>query len=166
MSEHRREHREVRRVHISEAAEALGVSKDALRMRIRRGTLESDKGEDGRVYVYLYDDHESDQDTVHHEPQVHTSALVEAKDETIRHLSEQLEAEREARRRADTIIAQLSQANATLASRVPQLEAPREQPEATQRPQEGAQESGEGGGGVKDRGEPESRSWWRRVFGG
>ena len=47
MSEHRREHREVRRVHISEAAEAMGVSKDAVRMRIRRGTLESDVSQGG-----------------------------------------------------------------------------------------------------------------------
>jgi hypothetical protein len=41
----------------------------------------------------------------------------------------QLAEEREARRRADTIIAQLTQANAALASRVPELEAPQELPE-------------------------------------
>jgi hypothetical protein len=41
-----------------------------------------------------------------------------------------LNAEREARRRADTIIVQLTQANATLAARVPGLEAPPEAPEA------------------------------------
>jgi hypothetical protein len=41
----------------------------------------------------------------------------------------QLAEEREARRRADTIIAQLTQANATLAQRVPELEVPTEQRE-------------------------------------
>ena len=51
-------------------------------------------------------------------------ALVSAKDETIRLFSEQLEPEREACRRADTIIAQLTRANAALVSSAPQLEAP------------------------------------------
>jgi DNA-binding Lrp family transcriptional regulator len=45
--------RGVRRIPLKEAAVALGISKDAVRQRIRRGTLRSDKGEDGRVYVYL-----------------------------------------------------------------------------------------------------------------
>jgi hypothetical protein len=39
-------------------------------------------------------------------------------------MREQLAEEREARRRADTIIAQLTQANATLARRVPEIEPP------------------------------------------
>jgi hypothetical protein len=29
------------------------VSKDAVRMRVKRGTLRSVKGEDGRVYVWM-----------------------------------------------------------------------------------------------------------------
>jgi hypothetical protein len=33
-----------RRVHLSEAAEILGVSKEAVRMRVKRGTLRSEKG--------------------------------------------------------------------------------------------------------------------------
>jgi hypothetical protein len=45
-------------------------------------------------------------------------------------LERQLNAEREARRRADTIIVQLTQATATLAARVPELAAPPEAPEA------------------------------------
>jgi hypothetical protein len=50
--------------------------------------------------------------------------MLEAKDETIRILQDQLKEEREARERADTIIAQLAQLNATLTTRVPQLEDP------------------------------------------
>jgi DNA-directed RNA polymerase specialized sigma24 family protein len=38
---------------LRQAATLLGISKDAVRQRIRRGTLRSGKGEDGRVYVYL-----------------------------------------------------------------------------------------------------------------
>ena len=44
---------EDRRVTIREAAILLGVSEGAIRKRVDRGTLEHDKGEDGRVYVYL-----------------------------------------------------------------------------------------------------------------
>jgi excisionase family DNA binding protein len=38
---------------LSEAATLLGVSKDAVRMRVKRGTLRSEKGADGRVYVWV-----------------------------------------------------------------------------------------------------------------
>src|SRR4051812_19390514 len=44
---------EDRRVTVREAAVLLGVSEGAIRKRVDRGTLEHDKGEDGRVYVYL-----------------------------------------------------------------------------------------------------------------
>jgi hypothetical protein len=47
-----------RRVTLTEAAELLGTSRDAVRMRVRRGSLASEKGEDGRVYVFV----EPDQD--------------------------------------------------------------------------------------------------------
>ncbi|MDP8974693.1 MAG: hypothetical protein M3N45_16365 [Actinomycetota bacterium] len=67
-------------------------------------------------------------------PDGYTEALerVEAKEETIAELKDrvdslerQMEAEREARRRADTIIAQLSAANAEQARTIRQLEPPR-----------------------------------------
>jgi len=44
---------EDKRVTIREAAILLGVSEGAVRKRVDRGTLTHDKGEDGRVYVYL-----------------------------------------------------------------------------------------------------------------
>ena len=50
MSEHRSEHRGERLVTVAEAAELLGISKDAVRMRVRRGTLRSEKTE-GRMHV-------------------------------------------------------------------------------------------------------------------
>src|SRR5215216_524524 len=113
-----------RRLTVQEAAEVLGTSVDAVRMRIRRGSIESEKDPDGRVHVWVNGDSTETGPRLDGEP----TALISAKDETIRVLSEQLEAEREARRRADTIIAQLTQANAALAARVPELEAPREVP--------------------------------------
>ena len=85
---------------------------EAVRMRFRR-SLASQKEPDGRVYVYL--DGESSE--TKHQLDGEPSALMSAKEETISLLREQLVEEREARRRADTIIAQLTQANAALASR-------------------------------------------------
>ncbi len=64
----------------------------------------------------------------------------------IDYLRDQLAEEREARRRADTIIAQLTQANATLAGRVPELESP-----------EAVSETGVKG----DTPEEERRPWWQ-----
>jgi hypothetical protein len=106
--------------------------------------------------------------------------LISSKDETIRILQDQLQEEREARRRADTIIAQLTQAdNAALAQRVPMLEAPQAHEEVAQ----GADDSVEGvQGGQGGTGDPLSygrprdtaefpvrgsltRPWWRRVIG-
>jgi hypothetical protein len=82
-------------------------------------------------------------------------------------MREQLAEEREARRRADTIIAQLSQANAALARRVPEIEAPvTDATEAT-----GASESGEGAPygtspqEAQDSLQQRRSSWWRRFFG-
>jgi hypothetical protein len=109
---------------VNSAAEELGVSTDAVRKRISRGTLRSDR-KDGTVRVWL-DDGGTE---AGREAQVDGGALVEVLKEQAEYLRGQLAEEREARRRADTIIAQLTQANAALASRVPELEAPQELPE-------------------------------------
>jgi excisionase family DNA binding protein len=41
------------RLTLQEAAHRLGVSESAIRKRIKRGTLEHEKTEDGRILVYL-----------------------------------------------------------------------------------------------------------------
>jgi DNA-directed RNA polymerase specialized sigma24 family protein len=38
----------VERLSVAEAAEALGVTRDAIHKRIRRGSVEHEKGADGR----------------------------------------------------------------------------------------------------------------------
>jgi hypothetical protein len=48
-----RDRRGVDRLTIQEAARALGVSEGAVRKRVTRGTLEHEKEDDGRVYVYV-----------------------------------------------------------------------------------------------------------------
>jgi hypothetical protein len=144
---------------VGDAAQELGISTDAVRKRISRGSLRSDR-ENGHVRVWLDDSGME----AGREAQVESRALVEVLQDHITDLRAQLEAEREARRRADTIIAQLTQANAALAARVPELEAA-----------ESREETAEGAAEEMERADPHSnaveaqegaqRPWWRRMFG-
>ena len=94
---------------------------------------------------------DSDESETKYEQNGESTALISAKDETIRVLEEQLRKESVVRRRADTIIAQLTQANAALAARVPKLRAPRETPGDTETAAEepGAYTLGEPSGGAR-----------------
>ncbi|HEX5974913.1 MAG TPA: hypothetical protein VFY57_07120, partial [Rubrobacteraceae bacterium] len=75
-------------------------------------------------------------------------------------LQHQLEEEREARRRADTIIAQLTQLNVALSARVPSLgDPPTELPDTDGE----AVATVEGGATISER---RGSSWWRRRSGG
>jgi excisionase family DNA binding protein len=51
----------VRKLTVLEAAEALGISEGAIRMRIKRGTLPSTR-EGGRVYILLEQEQTTEQD--------------------------------------------------------------------------------------------------------
>lgn len=42
-----------RRLDVKQAAQALNISTDAVHKRVKRGSLDSEKGPDGRVYVWL-----------------------------------------------------------------------------------------------------------------
>lgn len=140
-----------RRLTVQEAAEVLGTSVDAVRMRVRRGSLDSEKDPDGRVYVHLNDDSSETKHRLEGEP----GALISAKDETIAVLKEQLAAEREAHREARRIIAGLVQ-------RVPELEAPdRGSGEAKSAPEDASN-----GAVPEDREKGSERPWWRRLIGG
>jgi len=84
------------RLTLQEAAHRLGVSESAIRKRIKRGTLDHEKTEDGRVLVYL--DAASAPSALGKDigPYPNTGALIAAKDETICILRKHLEAERRA----------------------------------------------------------------------
>jgi hypothetical protein len=90
--------------------------------------------------------------------------LVSLQDQA-EYLRSVLQEERDARRKADMIIAQLSQANASLADRVPELEAPWTGEGADQ----GSATGAPGSRASVDDGAPqngsERRSWWREFFG-
>ena len=162
-------------VDLREAAELLDTSTEAVRKRAARGSLRSDR-QDGRVLVWV-DDGRTEGG---HEAQVDREALLEAKDETLRILEEQLRLRAEEIQRRDVIISQLTQANAALAARVPELEAVESREEGAQGAAEGgvrvgypAGDTGHTEGSVRPRDTAEfpaggslTRPWWRRVFGG
>jgi hypothetical protein len=143
------------RLTVQEAAEALGTSVDAVRMRVRRGSLVSDKDPDGRVYVWV----DSDASGTKPRPDGEFAALMSAKDETINVLQQQLDAEREAHREARRIIAGLVQ-------RVPELAAPVEPPGAAESAGEGPEAADEPGSAASDAQGGTGPTWWRRIFGG
>jgi excisionase family DNA binding protein len=172
--------RGVARMTIEEAARNLGIKEESVRKRVRRGRMRSEKDEGGRLYVYVDaieaagDECVDESEGRYAERSVDefrgvARELIESKDETIRILQDQLQEEREARRRADAIVAQLTRANAALAGGAPELEAPpappRRAPEGLrgaaepefdpQRPHSVGQEIPAGSRGP----------WWSRWFG-
>jgi excisionase family DNA binding protein len=173
------------RLTVAEAAGRLGVSQDAVRKRIKRGSIRYERDEDGRVYVYL-DASETTQDkTEDASPDTSTEKLIRTQEAEIEFLRRELHNRTEEIRRRDVIISQLT-------SRIPEIEAPREEaaqapPQAERgpvvrfgepRPSEppGAPESGadehQGRGPIpeapspQESTEPRRAPWWRRVFGG
>jgi excisionase family DNA binding protein len=165
--ERRSEHRSEVRLTIAEASDLLGISKDAVRMRIKRGTLRSEKT-DGRVYVWLNDVPDAEQNT---EQNIDPSALIAAKDETIRTLREQLESERRANEENRRLLAGLIE-------RMPALEAGTEPPRSQEPPgaSETVEEEPERAESRPDTAGPQTatqpqqrltlRSLRRRIFGG
>jgi hypothetical protein len=111
---------------VAEAADALGITVDAVRSRVKRGTIDHER-KGGRVYVLLgadearpNHDQDSDQDT--------DQGARESEDRTaelIATLREQLQAERQVHAEARRIIA-------GLVERIPAIEAPQEASETSE----------------------------------
>jgi hypothetical protein len=147
---------------MAEAAEVLGTTKEAVRMRVRRGALESEKGADGRVYVWVVDDQVGDRAFDHPRAEA-GAALVEELRDRVRYVERQLEAERQAHAEARRLLA-------AALERIPAIEAPtseatkpREAPtEATEQP--GRVEPQPAVGGAQEG--SQRVPWWRRIFGG
>ncbi len=148
-----------RRVTVPDAADALGITVEAVRGRIKRGKLGHVK-DGGTVYVLLPLDqtrpaktsHQPDNDRI-----TDQSKLIEVLEAQVEDLRGRLDHADEANRENRRIIAGLVQ-------RIPELEAapePRDEPET----------SPGGAGGVEDRSDtaqPQTsgrRSWWRRILG-
>ena len=143
------------RLSVPEAAKLLGISEGALRQRLHRGSIESEKGEDGRVYVVITRD--NNDDNAHN-----TDGEDPAPDEITEFLRQhneflrrELEVWQEEARRKDHIIAALTE-------RIPELEP------ATEAPESPVSSSGstDKGAAPPEQEEPsQRRSWWRVFFG-
>lgn len=143
---------------VADAADRLGITKEAVRKRISRGSLRSDKDQGGTVRVYIPSSGTASGTA---SPAGDRDELVEELRDQVRYLRGQLDQERDANRENRRIIAGLTQ-------RIPeQLEAASssEPPEASQRVEE-EPERAEPRSGTAGSQEGMRRPWWRRVFGG
>ncbi len=138
------------------AARELGISTDAVRKRIARGSLESDKP-NGHVLVWLDSGRtEAGQDT----QSQGRGELVEMLTDQVAYLRSQLDQERQAHAEARRIIGGLVQ-------RVPELET-----SGLSQPRESTEGSGpthtptEAKGGAQTDSQGLQRPFWRRLFGG
>jgi len=148
---------------VAEASAVLGVTVEAVRGRIKRGTLDHERTDKG-VFVFLEAEQTTDRprpatDQTTDRLQSDSSALISAKDETIATLRDQLEAERQAHAEARRLLM------AALERIPPQIEAPSEPQES---PETVEEEHGRGGphSDVAGAQEGVQRPWWRRMFGG
>jgi hypothetical protein len=143
----------VRRTTVAQAAEALGISAEAVRGRIRRGTLPVER-EGGTVYVLL--DPGVENRTTADQSRTTTDRPGDRTDLLIAELQDRVRSLEEANRENRRIIAALT-------SRIPELEAP------SQEPRESPESPGPTPTPTAERGGPQTpseRPWWRRMFGG
>jgi hypothetical protein len=144
---------------VSEAADALGITVDAVRSRVKRDTIDHVRV-GGRVYVLLGTDESRpghDQDTAQGGDQG-TTPPENRTAELIATLREQLQAERQAHAEARRIIA-------GLVERIPAIEAPSEARESPETVEEEPERAESPRSAVESQ-EPLQKPWWRRMFGG
>ena len=150
------------RATVEEAAKILGTSENAVRKRIERGTLASEKA-DGVRYVLLLDsdipqharDTAGDSATGMSGDLALMQAHLDSMQEQVGYLKAVVQTRDEELRRKDHIIAALTE-------RIPELEPAREAPrEARGSTVSPSQDLDEGG----DQGDRERLSWWKRWFG-
>jgi len=143
------------RLTVAQAADRLGVTQDAVRKRIARGTIRHEKDYEGHIFVYL-DTFEGESKTDQDNGQDVGSKTVSdaSQDKYTRSLEDQVDFLRRELERKDTIIMSLTQ-------RIPELEASPE-----------PRESQVTASGAADRSTPppeqqepsQRRSWLYRFF--
>ncbi len=151
------------RVTVAQASEILGVTVEAVRGRIKRGTLDHER-HSGTVYVLLDADQtptglQPDDDQTTDRLRSESDALTSELRDRLRYVEEQLEAEREAHAESRRLLL------AALEKIPPAIEAPREARESPVSP--GPSDTPTSAPG-EAHGEAEGtqRPWWRRILGG
>lgn len=162
----------IQRMSVREASEHLGIGPDGVRQRIRRGTLESEKDSDGKVYVWM-DTAVREHDIVG----VHRTGVEDELRERISSLERQLERRDEELQRAHQLLGEsLSQMRALNAPATPAASPDEAGAEPSERTRESHEEPPQRDenpdeGYPSDESTPESqtasrRPWWKRIFGG
>jgi hypothetical protein len=136
------------RVTVPEAAEALGITVEAVRMRIKRGTLRSER-EAGRVFVLLGQSQPTDR------PGEPTTLISEMRSR-IQFLEDELQ-------RKDAILLNMTEAMKALSP--PSQEHPPDERESPRTVDEEPERAEPRPTTVESQ-EPVRRPWWRRMFGG
>ena len=142
-----------RRVDVKQAAEALGISSEGVRQRIRRGSIASEKDTGGRVYVFI--DEEATNGTPY-EPS--TDDVVSRLENEVKFLRKELATRDAEIQRRDAVLLSLSEGLKVLNPPPVSPEVrdssvtPSEEPYSTHAPP------------TPDR-PVERPSWWRRFFG-
>ena len=173
------------RLDVKQAAEALNISSEGVRKRIRRGTLDSEKAQNGKVFVWLdvvdvdrshgptgsdngsHANEDADRPGYGQGTDIQSDALNSSLQDQVSYLRKELDQEREANRENRRLLA-------AALERIPEIEAPRgAQPQAHSEPREAPETAKEG----EERGDddvvpPEAsveaaqrRSWLYRFFG-
>jgi hypothetical protein len=160
-----------RRVTVVEAAAILGVTPDAVRSRLRRGTLKRDEAPDGTVLVVLEDDavtadyvdgRDGRRDETTDRSTDHTTvAYINGLTSKIELLERELADWKDEARRKDHLLA-------AALERIPAIEAPQETPsEARDSDLTPFEQAAMGDIPPGDTEPPRAeRSWWQRWFGG
>ena len=144
------------RLTVPEAAEALGISQDAVYKRVERNKIVHERDADGRVYVYVDRAQTSQSMSTDSQSDTSENRYIASLEDQVRYLRDQLErAEQRDRENRRLLAAALE--------RIPELEAPPDTPpESPRSPDTGSEDMG--------RPEPpptEQRpSWWHRLFRG
>ena len=141
---------------VKQAAEVLNISSEGVRKRIKRGSLESEKDSDGKVYVWLDTDwtglddgSDARSDTLQTDDR--DAEAIEILRDQVEYLRAQLEVWQEEARRKDHLLAALTE-------RIPELEPVSEAPESPETAAAAAE-------GVETPIAEEKRSWIKRFFG-
>src|SRR5215217_3900828 len=143
------------RVTVAEAARRLGVKEQAIRKRIARGTLQHDKAQDGRVYVYVDAESEDEVQGIDTRNDTYRDALVESLQDQNRFLREELARKNAILMRQLTAPAEVGREDAPGSLGSPSI--------TKKTPTEDTGEQGKG----SDRSDSEAPwSWWRGMFGG
>src|ERR687897_1321230 len=144
------------RISVAQAANRLGITQDAVRKRIARGTIRHGKDYEGRIFVYLDTlfERESETDQVNGQDRGSKTVSDDDQDKYTRSLEDQIDFLRRELERKDTIIMSLTQ-------RIPELEASPEPRED----QVTATEDADKTTTPPEQQEPsQRRSWWREFF--